>query len=46
MTQNKQEQPIQFNEMIFFQNLVPGKQQSPLIDHYRSNVLDEEKMRI
>ncbi|KTC79561.1 hypothetical protein [Legionella cherrii] len=43
MTQNKQEQPIQFNEMIFFQNLVPGKQQSPLIDHYRSNVLDEEK---
>ncbi|WP_392537200.1 hypothetical protein [Legionella sp. 227] len=43
MTQNKQEQPIQFNEMIFFQNLVPGKQQSPLIDHYRSNVLDEER---
>ncbi|CAM3024031.1 Uncharacterised protein [Legionella steigerwaltii] len=44
MTQNKQDQkPIQLSEMIFFQNLVPGKQQSPLIDHYRSEVLNKEE---
>ncbi|KTD68260.1 MULTISPECIES: hypothetical protein [Legionella] len=44
MAQNKYDQkPIQLGDMIFFQNLVPGKQQSPLIDHYRSNVLNAEK---
>lgn len=43
MSQNKQEQaPIQLGKMIFFQNLVPGLQESPLINHFRSECLDKE----
>ncbi len=43
MSQNKQEQaPIQLGNMIFFQNLVPGLQKSPLIDHFRLKCLDTE----
>lgn len=44
MSQNKQEQvPIQLDKMIFFQNLVPGQQKSPLIDHFKSECLDTEE---
>ncbi|MCE0723757.1 MULTISPECIES: hypothetical protein [Legionella] len=43
MSQNKQEQaPIQLGKMIFFQNLVPGLQESPLVNRFRSECLDKE----
>ncbi|KTD41315.1 hypothetical protein [Legionella parisiensis] len=43
MSQNKQEQaPVQLGKMIFFQNLVPGQQKSPLIDHFRLECIDTE----
>lgn len=44
MSQNKQEHDsIQLNEMIYYQNLVPGQQKSPLIDDFRSECLEQEK---
>ncbi|KTC90305.1 hypothetical protein OQJ15_04800 [Fluoribacter dumoffii] len=44
MSQNKQEHDsIQLNEMLYYQNLVPGQQKSPLIDDFRSECLEQEK---
>ncbi|WP_454780746.1 hypothetical protein [Legionella sp. WA2022007384] len=34
--------PLQLDKMIYFQNLVPGKQESPLINDFRSECLDTE----
>ncbi|QMT60294.1 hypothetical protein [Legionella sp. PC997] len=34
--------PLQLDKMIYFQNLVPGLQQSPLINDFKSECLDAE----
>lgn len=42
MVQNKQERKKELENLIYFQNLVPGKQESPFIERFKQECLNDE----
>lgn len=42
MTQNKLDKKKEMEQLVYFQNLVPGKQDSPFIDRFKKECLNDD----